>query len=154
MKMREMLRCLICGRGAWPTMIAKGQLGVHQIESLLFVKGLGKGRGIKWEKRDRSTDVEFLNAWLDILDKVSERLEQRISSLTGEEFDRWHEKPKAMGDLEKLKAMGDLVSPKILKERSSENPVKWFGASMKTRVSSELILASVHQGSWKKQKRL
>lgn len=84
MKMREMLRCLICGRSAWPTMIARGQLGLHRIESLLFVKGRGCGRGVDWDRKDLSRNPAALRAWAALLKSVYLRVKRILESLGDE----------------------------------------------------------------------
>lgn len=80
-KMREMLRCLICGRSAWPTMLSRGQLGLHKPESLRFVKGRGKGKGIVWERRDLSHDAETLKTWLLLLREVFRQVRRRLEEI-------------------------------------------------------------------------
>lgn len=81
MKMREMLRCLVCGRSAWPTMLAAGQMGSHRPEALQFVRGRGKGKGIEWSRRDLSRDAEMLKAWLLLLRAVFRHVRSRLEAL-------------------------------------------------------------------------
>jgi len=78
-KMREMIRCLVCGRMAWPTMLSRGEMGAHRLEILRLVKGLG--RGILWQRRDVSRDPLWLRSMAAILKKVLAILEQRLRDL-------------------------------------------------------------------------
>ena len=81
MKMREMIRCLLCGRMAWPTMLARGQQGQHRLDKLRLVCGRGRGKGIKWARTDLTNDPTWLRMFVDTLKSLLEILEKRLEDL-------------------------------------------------------------------------
>jgi hypothetical protein len=83
-KMREMLRCLICGRNAWPTSYGKGQKHGHQIDTLVLATRRGH-KGFLWTKKSRSRDRGYLIMWRNLLMAHLDRLEAMLESM-GETF--------------------------------------------------------------------
>lgn len=76
-----MLRCLLCGRSAWPTMLAKGQIHGHSLESLILKGSRGRGKGIIWERRNRSRDRDYLRMWRELLKAHLARVERDLENL-------------------------------------------------------------------------
>jgi hypothetical protein len=83
--MKEMLRCLVCGRNAWPTSYAKGQKHGHDLDTLVLVKSMGRGRGIQWRKSSRARDRGYIMMWRNLLMAHLDRLEAMLESM-GETF--------------------------------------------------------------------
>jgi hypothetical protein len=83
--MKEMLRCLVCGRNAWPTSYAKGKKYGHSIETLVLVKSRGRGKGIEWKKTSRARDRAYMIMWRELLMAHLDRLELLLEQM-GETF--------------------------------------------------------------------
>lgn len=82
-KMVEMLRCLVCGRNAWPTSYGRGQKHGHQIDSLVLNnKGVKR---FKWARKNRSRDRDYLIMWRELLTAHLDRLDAILEAL-GETF--------------------------------------------------------------------
>lgn len=78
-RMAEMLRCLICGRNAWPTSFARGQKHGHSIDSLILNnKGVKR---FKWARKNRSRDRDYLLMWRSLLMAHLDRLEVMLEGL-------------------------------------------------------------------------
>ncbi len=77
----------MCGRGAWPSMLGKGQLGAHRLETL-FCKGRQVGGRVLWVKTDRSEDVDWLLSWVAMLQSLLQILRDRLEALGEETEDR------------------------------------------------------------------
>lgn len=79
--MREMMRCLICGRSAWPTSYAKGQARGHERDTLVLIRSLGRGRGLHWKRTSRANDRNYLTMWRELLRFHLNRIEQELKRL-------------------------------------------------------------------------
>lgn len=114
--MREMLRCLVCGRNAWPTSYAKGQKHGHSIDTLVLVKSRGRARGIQWRKSSRDKDRDYLIMWRDLMMAHLDRIELALEML-GQVFED---------------APEEVVQPETISRESavarSVHPVRWSPA--------------------------
>lgn len=79
--MRQRLRCIVCGCVAWPTMLSRGELGLHPIEIMTLLGGLGKAKGINWGHEDVSRNPVFLRKWIQTLRAVFSRCRRLLTSL-------------------------------------------------------------------------
>ncbi len=63
--------------------MAKGGVGGHPIETLWLVKGLGRGKGILWQKQSRNMDPAWVEWWINSLQVIISILEERLTAIVG-----------------------------------------------------------------------
>ncbi len=84
-RQREQIKCVVCGRTAWPSSLARGALGGYPVETLWLVKGLGRGKGIEWRKQNRDKDPAWIAWWINQLEIIIQLLQDRLAAIADED---------------------------------------------------------------------